>query len=126
MCDGKYCPFGVASGLLHELSDLPDVPDVIFLNVNVDGLPLTKSTCDQFWPILCQVTNCGKMQPFPAGVYYGQSKALSANSFLEPFVSELEDILANGICIQDKVVAVKILAFVCDAPAKAYILSVVG
>ncbi|XP_064477778.1 uncharacterized protein LOC135391453 isoform X3 [Ornithodoros turicata] len=126
MGNGKYCHFGLASGLQYELEGLQNVPDTICININVDGLPLAKSSTDQFWPILCLVTNCGQSTPFPVGVFFGKSKNLCANTFLRPFVSELSEILANGVAVSAKTVAVKLDAIVCDAPAKAYILGIKG
>ncbi|EEC05608.1 hypothetical protein IscW_ISCW024298, partial [Ixodes scapularis] len=89
MCTGKYYHFGFVEGLRHSLKNASRVPNTLQFIVNVDGLPPTKSTTDQLWPILCCVRNCRKLYPFPVGVFYGQCKALEANIFLEPFVAEL-------------------------------------
>ncbi|CAN8028629.1 unnamed protein product [Ixodes persulcatus] len=126
MCTGKYCHFGFMEGLRLSLKNVSRIPDTLEFIVNVDGLPLTKSTTDQFWPILCCVRNCGKLDPFPVGVFYGQCKALDANIFLEPFVAELKEALEQGVLIEGKVVNVELSAIVCDAPAKSYILSIKG
>lgn len=127
MCSGQYCHFGLENGLEYTLGACGSIPDVIKINVNIDGLPLTKSTTNQFWPILCRALNCGSsVTPFPIGVYYGTSKALSANTFLGPFVEEYLDLHGTGIEINGKHVHVKIEAIVCDAPAKSYVLAVKG
>ncbi|CAN7946204.1 unnamed protein product, partial [Ixodes pacificus] len=122
MGPGKYCHFGLAEGLGWVMKHLSEVPMLLLINVNIDGLPLTKSTSDQFWPVLCQVINCGKSQPFLIGVYYGKTKALCANTFLEPTVSDINTVLNEGISMEGHRVAVKLAAIVCDAPAKAYVL----
>ncbi|CAN7995161.1 unnamed protein product, partial [Ixodes pacificus] len=88
MDSSHYCHLGLSEGLRAALQPVRNIPDPIILHVNVDGLPLTKSTRDQFWPILCQAANCEGSDPFPVGVYHGQCKALQSNVFLRPFVSD--------------------------------------
>ncbi|CAN7937870.1 unnamed protein product, partial [Ixodes hexagonus] len=126
MGGGQYHHFGVAVGLEHNLRNVEALPSVIDLHINIDGLPLRKSSKDQFWPILCQVTNCGAGTPFPVGVFYGRSKALQANEFLRPFVDDLNAALDSGVTIRGSAFQVKLMAFVCDAPARAYILHIKG
>ncbi|XP_077551176.1 uncharacterized protein LOC144164773 [Haemaphysalis longicornis] len=126
MDTGQYCHFGLREGLEGALRNVPRVPDPVIINVNVDGLPLTKSTRDQFWPILCQVANCEGSEPFPVGVYYGQAKALKANVFLEPFVTDLKSALQAGVVLGNRMVQLQVGAIICDAPAKSYILSIKG
>ncbi|XP_064465345.1 uncharacterized protein LOC135376812 [Ornithodoros turicata] len=121
---GKYHHFGLASGLRYVLKNALSLPDILLLNVNIDGLPLTKSTTQQFWPILCDVVNCEKSEPFPVGIYFGHTKPSNANDYLKLFVSEVKELLLNGVEIGGSHVPIKIEAFVCDAPARAFILSV--
>ncbi|XP_064482978.1 uncharacterized protein LOC135395818 [Ornithodoros turicata] len=125
MGDGKYCHFGLVVGLQYELKGRRDLTDEIHVNVNVDGLPLTKSTKHQFWPILCHVKNY-KCNPFPIGVFYGTSKNISANTFLEHFVSEMIEVLINGVLIDGRIIQAKLAGLICDAPAKAYVFGVKG
>ncbi|CAG7820584.1 unnamed protein product, partial [Allacma fusca] len=40
----------------------------IKLQFNIDGLPIFKSTGEQFWPILCYVVS-SLMPPFVIGLY---------------------------------------------------------
>ncbi|EEC07483.1 hypothetical protein IscW_ISCW024358 [Ixodes scapularis] len=120
------CHFGFVEGLRYFLKNVSRVQNTLEFIVNVNGLPLTKSTTDQFWPNLCCLRNCGKLDPFPVGVFYGQCKALDANIFLEPFVAELKEALEQGALIEGKVVNVEISAIVCDAPAKSYNMSIKG
>ncbi|CAN7984520.1 unnamed protein product, partial [Ixodes hexagonus] len=123
---GKYCHFGLAVGLQHALTHLDETPDHLLININIDGLPLSKSTKDQFWPVLCQVINCGPSAPFPIGVYYGKAKLVCVNTFLQPFVADTNQVLSEGVLLKGKLVPVKLAAIVCDAPARAYILGVKG
>ncbi|CAN7943221.1 unnamed protein product [Ixodes pacificus] len=123
---GKYCHFGLKEGLEDTLKRARSVPDVITINVNIDGLPLTKSTRDQFWPVLCHVTNCGKCDPFPIGVYYGKSKAVCAEEFLRPAVSDIIEALSDGLIFKGRHLRIELSALICDAPAKSYVLGIKG
>uniref|UniRef100_A0A1S4M4D0 Transposase domain-containing protein n=2 Tax=Ixodes scapularis TaxID=6945 RepID=A0A1S4M4D0_IXOSC len=123
---GKYCHFGVKEGLDDTLKRARFVPDVIKINVNIDGLPLTKSTRDQFWPVLCHVTDCGKCDPFPIGVYYGKSKAVCAEEFLRPAVSDIIEALSDGLIFKGRHLRIELSALICDAPAKSYVLGIKG
>ncbi|XP_075534449.1 uncharacterized protein LOC142568328 isoform X1 [Dermacentor variabilis] len=126
MGSGQYCHFGLTEGLQEALKNVLPVPDPLILHVNVDGLPLTKSTRDQFWPILCRAANCESSKPFPIGIYYGQSKALQPNTFLQQFVFDLKIALHHGVTVGSQLIHVELGAIICDAPAKAYILGIKG
>lgn len=92
------------------------------MNFNIDGLPLTKSSSSQFWPILACPVEDFYLDPFPVGIFHGSSKPSNALKFLEPFVTEAMRIVrSGGILVKDTVVEVIINCFICDAPAKAFI-----
>jgi len=72
---GLYYHFGLANGLGNILDEFGVEDDsVIKLQINIDGLPIFKSTNSQFWPILGLLTNCVKREPFVIGLFYGNSK----------------------------------------------------
>ena len=50
----------------------------------------------------------------------------SLKAFLAPFLTELKNLLENGIHHLGKQFAVKISAFCCDAPARAFIKQIIG
>jgi len=63
---------------------------------------LSKSSGNQFWPILAYIiTQCSTKKVFPIGIYYGQSKPKDSNEFLSEFVIEAEDLITNGIRINN-------------------------
>lgn len=69
------------------------------------------------------------MEPFVIGTYifyYGSKKPTSIDLFLREFIDEVKYALINGIQIDDKNYIIKIKAFVCDAPAKAFVKGIVG
>ncbi|CAN7945711.1 unnamed protein product, partial [Ixodes hexagonus] len=126
MGSGKYCPFGLAAGLEELLRGISRLPEHLILNFNVDGLPLGKSSRNQFWPILCEVRNVQNVAPFLVGLFYGQSKPPDVNDFLQDFVQELSELLEEGVCINGTKIALRVGTFICDAPAKSFVLCIKG
>lgn len=123
---GQSMYFGIKDNIFRSIRKYyTKVPDIIKLNFNVDGLPLHKSSNSQFWPIMCSVLEEKVYtEPFIVKIFHGCRKPDDVNIFLEDFVNELKEISENGIVYLDKKINVIINAFICDAPAKAYILGV--
>ena len=84
---------------------------------NVDGLPLFKSTNEQFWPILGMLVEATRPQPLVIGLSSGKSKPGNVDEFLKYFVEEMGDIEGNGLMYDNKVYAVAVSSVACDAPA---------
>lgn len=97
--------------------------NTLHLQISIDGLPISKSSKGQFWPILGKVQN---IKPFVVGIYYGPAKPLSAEQFLNYFIEELIYLIANGIEINNTQYIVQLKCFVCDAPARAFIKGIFG
>jgi hypothetical protein len=59
MPPGKYQHFDVAAALLKVLEAMvaagKEIPNVLNILVNIDGIPLSKSSSSDFWPILIKV-----------------------------------------------------------------------
>lgn len=121
---GEYWHNGLTKSLL-EISRLwPDMPDTISLNINMDGLPIHKSSKHEFWPILGNIYEEPRLiSPFIIGIYYGVGKPADITVYLEDFVTEMATLIENGLTDQDKnkTFTVKIRCFICDSPARAYI-----
>ncbi|KAK9685436.1 hypothetical protein QE152_g38061 [Popillia japonica] len=50
---GCYCHIGIQKSLQQQYQILQETPtDIIEIGINIDGLPLTKSSSSQFYPIL--------------------------------------------------------------------------
>lgn len=101
--------------------------DVLKIVVGIDGLPISKSSSSQLWPIL------GYIRPyydsvFPIGIYWGHQKSQGSNlKDLEQFVLEANHLLVNGITDTKGItVKVEINGFSMDSPAKSFILKVKG
>ncbi|XP_055604411.1 uncharacterized protein LOC129752669 [Uranotaenia lowii] len=122
---GKYWHQGVESCLRKALTSI-NKPSSISLNINVDGLPIHKSSSKNFWPILCNIHELPQVAPMAIGIYYGTSKPKSASEFLNPLIDELLPILEGGMMINGYQVAVSIRCFVCDSPARSFIKGVLN
>lgn len=118
--DGSYWHKGLKSCLLSYFKTLKSSIS-ISLNINIDGIPLYKGSKIQFWPILFNIHEIEEFSPMTIGIFCGQSKPGSIESYLASFVEELSDILDNGVVINDFHVVVKIRSFICDAPARSMI-----
>lgn len=129
---GKYCHFGIERGITKLLESSPgkEFPKdlVILLDINIDGLPLSKSSTSQFWPILLAICNenIASQEPFPAGVYYGHKKPNSVQEYMESFVTEFKKLESDGFIFKNQIVKIKAEKLLCDAPAKAFILCTKG
>lgn len=60
LTNGKLFYYGLKKCLIHVLTTAHEHIDSITLNFNFDGLPISKSSASQFWPILASV----KGKPF--------------------------------------------------------------
>lgn len=74
---------------------------MIHIVAGIDGLPLFKSTADEFWPILAYIQP-NRSNVFPVGIYCGNRKPLDSNTFLKYFVEEINFLDNNGIEINGK------------------------
>lgn len=94
--------------------------DVIEICMNIDGLPLSKSSGSQLYPILCNLF-LQKTPVFVVGLYQGNEKPREANEFLQSFVNEAVSVVEEGFIFDGKKYYIKIKAFICDVPAKCFI-----
>lgn len=122
---GLYCHLGIRNQI-QKICCVFNSLDKIVMDVNIDGLPLFKSSRVQLWPILIRIVNCQTVCVLPVGIYVGVKKPNCIVSYLEEFVSEMKDIKENGVLVAEHHLSVEIRAVVCDAPAKAFICGVPG
>ncbi|XP_040172692.1 uncharacterized protein LOC120905723 [Anopheles arabiensis] len=59
------------------------------------------------------------------GNFLGESKPASVEEYLRPLVKELNGLMENGIQIANKLIEVRVGAFIADSPARAFIKGVV-
>ncbi|KAJ8041077.1 hypothetical protein HOLleu_11790 [Holothuria leucospilota] len=121
---GSYYHFGIKNGILKTLTKLDfDMCTSLELQVNVDGLPLFKSSNDQFWPILGLIINCSSRKPFVVGLFYGQHKPETLD-FLNAFVEEAVHLQKEGLVYNDILYDIRVVSVVCDAPARALVKNI--
>lgn len=58
--------------------------DYVKISINIDDLPLSKSSLQQFWPILGSVFPYNNV--FVIGLYHGTEKPANMIDFLKDFV----------------------------------------
>jgi hypothetical protein len=79
---GKYYHFGLSKGI--KIYFQHDV-NKIKLVIGIDGLPISKSTSRQFWPILAYIRSHDNLV-FHVGIFHGNKKLSSSNEFLKDFI----------------------------------------
>ncbi|XP_071810762.1 uncharacterized protein [Apostichopus japonicus] len=124
---GQYYHFGVKAGVVAKLPEMANVAEYqeLTIQVNIDGLPLFKSSNNQFWPILGMLTNCDLKKPFLIGLFYGLTKPADLH-FLDEFVAEAKKLQSDGFMYNEQHLTIKISAIVCDTPARALIKNIKG
>lgn len=119
--DGAYMHFGLENGLKRSIIRYFKIyPDVIYVQLNCDRASISTSSTSQFWPLLVAI-EADFSEPFLVGIFHGFSKPKDVNTFLLPFVNDMENISKNGINVNGKIITVVLNTIICDAPAKAYI-----
>lgn len=118
--------FGVENCIKSRLTSNPTLlaHSCLHLQMNIDGMPLFKSTNEQFWPMLGLIEEEEVKSPFLIGLFVGYSKPTDANVYLSDFVKEMSRLANDGILFKDRFLSVAISAFVCDAPARAFVKNV--
>lgn len=123
---GQYHYFGILSSIKRTLSQICDSLVDCFtlkLQINIDGLPLFKSTGIQLWPILGLLVSVPMKEPVIIALFCGPTKPQSADDFLKDFVVELQE-LEKGFDFNGKRLFLSIDCVICDAPAKAYVKNI--
>lgn len=129
MNNGSYVHFGIEQmvyPILHKHKDELNNINKLKFGINVDGLPLAKSSKSQFWPILMCIVNVKIISKYviPIGIFHGFEKPSSVDEFLSFFLMDALNMLENGINVDNTLYNMEIAHIVCDAPAKAFLLNV--
>ncbi|KAG0444744.1 hypothetical protein HPB47_013433 [Ixodes persulcatus] len=123
--DVGFVHFGLEEGIRDALTKLP-APCEVILQGNIDGLPLFKSLQVCFWPISCKVTNCGDSAPFIVSLFCGKGKTPCLESYLRPFLEEVQALTKDGLIFKGTNVPVTLSAMICDAPARSFVKPTIG
>lgn len=124
MGDSHYFHVGLDKCLNHFFAMHPDhqFNKNLQIDVNIDGLPIAKSSSSVLWPILVNVVKFNYV--LLVGAYYGLTKPANINKFIEMFVTELEALIESGFIINEKQYFIKVRMVIADAPARAFLLHV--
>lgn len=118
---GSYWHYGLEKALKNCLENVDYRPKVE-ININVDGLPLFRSSKTEFWPILINFHKQPEISPMIVGIYSGKGKPKNIDWMMTPFVNEFLAIcLEGGISINGKKTKVKIRCIICDTPARSFL-----
>lgn len=120
LTDGEYWHHGLENCLKKAFPDI-SAPKTMSLNFNIDGLPIYNSSKVEFWPILFNIAEMPQVPAMVIGIFCGKAKTSDVNSFLMPFVEELKELMDNGVEINSHKITIKVLCFVCDSPARAFV-----
>ena len=96
----------------------------IDLSLNIDGLPLSRSSSNSFWPILVADTILKRIQI--VGIYYGYKKPESSNELLDKFIDEITYFINNRFIYDTNKFFIRLTKIICDAPAKSFVLYTKG
>lgn len=121
---GIYKYFGIEHQI-KEFIDLSkfDSSHPLKLKVNVDGCELFRSSNKHLWPILFTVNDSN---PLVLALFYGRGKPDCVHTYMKDFIDEYERLSSVGLQFSDKIYSVVISAFICDAPARAFLKSTSG
>lgn len=128
--NGAYIHLGIENMLLPILkiynANLYIHNHILKIGINIDGLPISKSSKSQLWPILISVLNFKELidNVFPIGIYHGEKKPNSIEEFMNPFVLDLLSVMNSGLDVNGSVMKLEINNIICDAPAKSFLLNV--
>lgn len=122
MPPGEYLHLGIKENLQKVIQFVNN--ENIELTVNVDGLPIAKSTTKALWPILGSIK--GTNQVFIIGIYCGDAKPNDSNQLLKQFTEEAKVLTENGLDMNGKHYNFVLRALVLDAPAKSFVLKIKG
>lgn len=130
MTNGSYIHLGLQNMLLPFLeknnANIYITNNIIKVGVNIDGLPISKSSKSQLWPILISILNFKELSDnvIPIGIFHGDEKPNSIEEFLNPFINDILELLKNGLNVNGTKMCIEISHIVCDAPAKSFLLNV--
>jgi hypothetical protein len=120
-----YFHFGLEIMIFHTLKkyaqmDIVALNNKLILSLNIDGLPLFKSSKTTVWPVLGLICNLKPPKAFPITLTVGTSKP-SNLEFLNETIIDLNNLITNGININEEHFEIRVLCIICDAPAKAFV-----
>lgn len=134
---GQFYHFGLSSHIKKFLKqprfnnfpipnflNLVNLENLITFTIGIDGLPISKSSTFQFWPILGKIDQDPNNSVFVISLYYGLKKPDNLENFLGPFIMEMNELELNGFQFEHKNYSIRVRCIVADAPARSLIKNV--
>ncbi|XP_065671445.1 uncharacterized protein LOC136089405 [Hydra vulgaris] len=115
---GDYIYLGVESAIDYYISTVGN-KEKLDLVVSIDGAPMYNSKNPSIWPILITIN---RKRPHAVAIWHGQGKPNNLDEYFKDFILEMKKLQINGY----KQLQVTIKAFVCDAPARAFVKCIIG
>lgn len=123
----RYLSQVIEKGLV-TFAQLPEnlqrVENLISLKVGIDGIPISKSSNLQFWPVLFSIDQAYQKQVFVASIFYGSTKPSCIFQFLELFVNEMSLLEKNGFEFKGRKYNIRIRCICADAPARSFLKNI--
>ena len=120
--DTNFEHFGLVRGLVKKIrSGIGCNIHKLYLQINIDGIPLYNSSGTQFWPILGRIVNGEDSRPFVISVFCGSSKPPDLAAFLDPFLKEMKKLEQRSLTVDGRSFHVVLKSVVCDAPARSFV-----
>lgn len=123
---GTCYHFGLEKGIQTRLAlrKMGEISPSVKVYVNVDGLPLSKSSRSEFWACLGRLE--GETEPFAIAIHHSTGKPGHPDDFLQRTITEMNHLKDEGLVHRGVHVQVRIHCFSCDAPARSFICGIVG
>ena len=96
------------------------VPTELHISLNIDGLPLYKSSKKSLWPVLAFISNICPKVVFPVAITCGDKKPNNLD-FLSETIDDLNSLIYDGLTVGNTHYSVFIKCIVCDAPARSMV-----
>jgi hypothetical protein len=125
---GEYFYFGIVTALTQTLNTIFDKltsNSVLNLQLNIDGLPLFKSSGASFWPVLGLLQGFKLQSPVLISLFCGATKPNCLNEYFDDLINDINEV-GRGFLFRGKALTIKICNIVCDAPARAFVKAIKG
>ena len=109
-CSGEFIYLGLKRALHKYLEKFHCDEDNLKLVINIDRIPLFKSSSVQFWPILVSINQ--KSDPI--------------DDYLEEFLFDLVELSKDGYKYNEKTFNAELHFFACDTPVRVTLKGIAG
>ena len=124
--NGGLYSFTDLKSLLQTATWITDDVSIIKLQFNCDGIPPFRSSLLQCWILSCRLlVGSVVSKVFPLVYYVGSAKP-DEEYFFGKFITDLNDVLLEGVSLNGYLRHFQIHSFICDAPARSFCRGTVG